>query len=151
MWCHLLVYAFTSICPQKACRNLYFGNICLWIGIELLKVLSPSWMPGENFFAQWYLILALICDQDHNLQDSVLSSVEELPPINNKIRDPSESAASISEANRAFLLISLSPDLRTDVTECCLVTYSTALPCKLEEKVWKYNPLNAFYQEVFCN
>lgn len=148
MWCHLLVYAFTSICPQKAHTNLWSGE---WTGIELLRVPSPSWMPGENFFAQWYLILAnLIWGQDHNLRDSVLSSEEELPPINNKIRDPLEWATSISEANRAFLLISLSPDLRTDVRECCLVTYSTALHWKSEEKVWKYYRLIAFYQEAFC-
>lgn len=110
---------------------------------------SSSWMPRGKYFAQQYLILACIWGQVHHLQDGVLTTEKELSSINNMRRDPLESTASASEANSLFLLLSLSPYLRTDETEYCLVTYSTALYCKWEEKVWKHYHLMAFYQKAF--
>ena len=110
---------------------------------------GSSWMPREKFVAQRYLIIACIWGQDHNHQDSVLTPEEKLSPVNNKLRDPLQSTASTSASKCLFLPLSSSLDLRTDETEYSLVTYSTALCCKWEEKVWKHYCLTAFHQKSF--
>lgn len=106
-------------------------------------------MPREKFFSQQYLTLASIGAQVHKVQNSVLTLEEEHSPINDKLKDPLESTVSTSEANRLFFFLSPSLDLRTVETECCLVTYSTALWCKWERKVWKHYHWIEFYQKAF--